>query len=178
MAEPTKLKVGISVDGIAPCEIQDENGEITVIPEFNLVRFELAKPEYPMLGKAMEMGVNLLEALPETPLIAVGYNIRYRSDQPEPTFLALTATPLESKLAGQEKVVRTENKHSMSYEEGLLNLLISEAKDSCSVQLNFHKDSENCEDLISWLKRPIGDIQRRVDSMLESLDLDVKTGDS
>lgn len=124
-----------------------------------------------VLDRARNCAKLAMDELPRTPLVAAGFNIRYRSNEAPPELASVLACQLDDIISGKELVIGQRRLHrSLSFNEGALNLELAVHPDEgTSVQFNFHKGSAQVGELRSWLSLPISDVRGIVETIMDSL---------
>jgi hypothetical protein len=176
LPEATQLRIAVPLDGISPYMIEDPNNEITVIPSADRIVIKLQKEDYRMLRSAMQAGVKVLSSLPETPVSAAGFNIRFIVDEIPLELIDVANSTIDQKLAtlNYYNIVSRTISRSISYNDGLMNLVIDIKEDSVStVVFNFHQGSNDRQKLINWLNLPVEDIELKIGEIIQKLGLDI-----
>ncbi len=129
-------------------------------------------PNLETLNTARQIAARAIESLPETPLKACGFNLRYRSSDPPNELLQATQCPIDAQLSneGFEIVQRTLGR-SVRFEDGVLNVTVRQVSDqnTWEILLNFHCDSARREDHQRWLGIPNEDVSAVVDRVLSAI---------
>lgn len=157
--EGTPVLVEVPIDGImAPYRVK-HNG-LTITPDMGRLVIEADDPQYKVLDYAKKIGALAIERLPETPLSAAGYNIRIKVIEPPEQLILATTSTIDDLLsdAGHTIINGRSLKRSLTWDEGIVNLNIDQDEDM-HVEINFHRQSSKPDDLISWLNKPIENIQ-------------------
>jgi hypothetical protein len=168
------IEVFIPIDSLESHKVK--HGGIIVKVDDRQIVIETEKPGYEAMSKAMQVGCRALQKLPETPVLAAGFNIRYKISNVPLPIDEITSSLLDAKLSdieceiisrGLGRKVRLKDE---SFKKGILNLSITKNEDSSiKIELNFHRDSKSTKDLSEWLTVPIGDIQKQVDSVIRQI---------
>jgi len=106
----------------------------------------------------MGIACNALTNLPETPVLAAGFNVRYRVRIHAPSLDEVVDSNMDQRLseAGYSIVAkglrRTIRLPKSIFKQGVLNLNINSTEEGATtVELNFHRDSKNPKELVEWL---------------------------
>lgn len=173
------LPVKVPLDGINPYLVGHPNQQIEVAVEPTRLLIQLGQTTYEALAAAMQMGVNVLESLRETPVSAVGINVKFQiqGEEIDPAEMAsLVDHPTVDNSvseAGLEIVRRTVSR-GLKYGEGVLNLEFASSLDQFDVAFNFHKGTNNHDALSNWLKQDITGVQSTVEKILSSVSLTIE----
>jgi len=175
LPEGTGIEASIPVNVFGPVQVKHDG--IIVIVEAQRIVVATENPSYKALKRAMETACNALEDLPETPVFAAGFNVRFKIyEQEQPLELEeITQASLDTDLsdAGYEIISkgltrRVRTKENI-FKEGVLNLLIlKEENNTFRIELNFHRDSNTVADLIKWLKISEEDLKKSVNEILKN----------
>lgn len=147
------VEVLLPLEGRGPVRVSYDS--LTVVPsETSLVIAPLA-PTRASLASAASLATRALQSLPETPLTAVGVNIRYAFDAMPTELLRLTVCPLDDCLANlNHRVPKKTLRRSIAWQPGELNLDILEAENASGIlAFNFHLPSTTPSELLGWLTR-------------------------
>lgn len=163
----TPIAIEVPIEGLAPYRVKHD--DLIVTAETGRLAVSPNAPNYVLLDRARGIAVRAIEALPETPVTATGFNIRVSLESPpEALFRALTPS-LDALLSDADFSIEARLLHrALKCGEGILNLSI-EQRDKLSVQLNFHRQSTKGTELVSWLRQPIEDVQDIVASIFEKV---------
>ncbi len=176
LPEGTGIEVSIPVNLLGPIQVKHDGVIVRVEAQRIVVATE--KPSYKALNRAMATACNALKDLPETPVFAAGFNIRFEARaQGQPLELAeIAQTSLDTDLsdAGYEIISRGLTRRVRIkggiFEEGVLNLLVVKEENSpVRIELNFHRDSNTVPDLIKWLEVSEGDLKKGVSEILGNM---------
>jgi hypothetical protein len=160
-----KVRVLIPIDGISPYKIVHPENQIIVMASIDRLQIDLPKMNYKVFSQASIYGINALEALPVTPISAVGFNFNFSSTEIQVNLNSIIQNAIDDKLSeNQIKIKVREFKRTIQFESGDINIIIN-YETSTNVYLNFHKNVIDSSDTISWLKIPIKNIQDMVDKI-------------
>ena len=166
------VEVLVPIEGLEPPKVMHEGIIITASTSRLLV--EMKTQGYGGMEKALNIAVKALESLPETPVRAAGYNIKYHGpssmslDHSEPLQL-----PLNALSDGGYEVISHGLLHQIRFREGVINLKTVSKEDVLELELNFHKDSNKREDLIAWLKIPVSEVEAEVLKLTSALGITI-----
>lgn len=167
LEEGTPVLVEVPMDGLAPPRVKNEG--LTVTTELGRLVIGADDPQYDVLDRARAIAVTAIESLPETPLTAVGFNVRFRVDEPSDGLLDITSCELDALLSDAAFVIKERSlKRALTWKEGILNLSINQGE-KVVIELNFHRQSSKKDELVTWLKYPIADVKETIDKLLEKV---------
>lgn len=174
LEEGTPVLVEVPMDGLAPPRVKNEG--LTIIAEMGRLFIGADDSKYASLDRARAIAVNAIESLPETPLTAAGFNIRFRVDEPSDKLLAITSCGADTLLSDSAFVIEERTlKRALNWKDGILNLSINQGQ-SVRIELNFHRQSSKKEDLTTWLKYSIDDVKETVKIILEKV-IEIPSGE-
>jgi hypothetical protein len=162
----TPVQVLIPLDLPAPYQVQHDGLTVTVGSDRLIV--QPARANYDRIVSAMEIGRRALDDLPRTPLIAAGFNLRYRSDGPVGVLEEITANAWENRLSDEGFVIQERTvTRSVRRQNGRINVTVTQKGDlTFSLLLNFDLQSDNVGQLRAWIDVPAADIQHEVERVL------------
>lgn len=96
----------------------------------------------------------ILELLSHTPVRAVGVNITYRTDSPEPILLELFGELNDKARLAKNSLSwnRCSISRGFPVDKGTMNLILTQSQGKVDLQFNFHNDVENAEQARSYLE--------------------------
>ena len=159
----TPVEMQVSLEG-KPTRVLHEDIAVTVAAD--ALHFNPQASTYDLLHRAMSLAHRALESLPETPVKAAGFNIRYRIIDPTAEFLQVLSTELDDRLSEADLSISCRGlDRSLVFEDGVVNLSIRnvEGTPNCfSFESNFHRASGRKDELQAWLSTEIAQVQRMV----------------
>ena len=170
LPEGSGIEVLVPVNSLEPSQVK-HNGIFVRVEKSQLI-IGTDKPSYEELIKVMKTGCNALQDLPETPVFAAGFNVRFKIDD-YPEFEEITQSSIDTQIsdAGYEIVSRGVTR-KIRRQGGILNLRVrKDEKDEIITELNFHRDSNNITDLINWLSISEIDLRIEVTQILGTVSL-------
>ena len=101
-----------------------------------------------------------VEWLPETPLTAAGFNIRYKTSEVIQELIDIFPSPIDSKLGsiGYTQISARTVTRSIGYGNGVLNLTIVKDGEDFTLLFNFHRQSNSNDNLKEWMRTPVNTI--------------------
>lgn len=167
LAVGTPLLVEVPIDGLAPHRVKHDG--LTVTAELGRLLVHADDPKYALLDRARQIAVRAMSDLPETPLTAAGFNIRFRIGEPSNEFLAATNAGVDNLLSDTGfKIESRSLGRSVKCEDGVLNLSIQQGQDS-RIELNFDRQSSKREELIEWLQFPLAKVEETVSRVFDKV---------
>lgn len=174
-----KLEKGAGIEVFIPVDLVDsplvKHDGITVKVEDRQLIVGTEDPGYVALEKAMKIGQTALTGLPETPVLAAGFNIRYKTADLGVGLDELTRSDLDDRLsdAGYQIVyrglIRRLHVKKGALEKGVVTLSTHKDDGRARIELNFHRDSKNVQELVEWLRIQVSDVKDAVDQILLTL---------
>lgn len=127
--------------------------------------------DYETLDLARGCVRRAIEALPITPLIAAGFNVRYRSEEIPRELATATQCGLDGLLSNARFNIENCRLHrSLSCDGGLINLdVLTHAGKGAVCEFNFHKGSSDAEALKSWLGLSMETVQEKIRTLIGTL---------
>ncbi len=167
--EGTPVEVLVPMDGIGPYRVGYE--DCVVVVGSDRVVVEASNATASNLAKAMEYASRSIESLPETPVTAAGYNVRFKlTDNPE-ALLGLVGTKLDRVLSDAGfKIGEQVTRRAIPHKGGTVNLEITAEPDGeVVVVLNFHHLSTDPSDLRKWLTIDPATLSEEISEFLSPL---------
>lgn len=164
----TPVQVLVPIDTIAPPQVKHER--MTVVASSDRLVIQPEDCEYPQLARAMELGKRALQDLPETPLAAMGINVKYKVAQKVEALQIVTRkTEFDNRLSDQDLVISGRSiTRTLNWREGRINLTIGEEQDGpFEILFNFELRSSNRDRHVDWLSTDVHNIQDQVNRILQ-----------
>jgi hypothetical protein len=168
LPEGTPVQVFVPLDAIAPYQVRHEN--ITVIAGSDRLLIQPTTNNYDNLVAAMAVARRALEGLPETPITAAGFNLRYRSTDSNDALQELTTHPFDDRLSDEGFEIASRSiLRSVRCDKGRIKIHISrEEEGAFAILLNFDLQSQNAAEIRAWLAMPAAEIRRQAERILFS----------
>jgi hypothetical protein len=169
LEEETPITVEVPIDGLAPHRVRHEG--IIIRAEHGRLVIATENPTLTDLDRAREIAITAINWLSETPLTAVGINLKFKLDEPPEMLINATETALDKLLSddGFEIKIKKSNR-SFVHGLGLVNLDIQQNENAeTSIEFNFHRQSFLVSELLEWLKIPCDDIKSICSTILYNL---------
>jgi len=176
IADAKGLEIGVPLDGLSPYRVKHPDKNLFVETESSKILIHIIDPpDYDRFTAAMEVGVRTLKWLPETPVSAAGFNLKFSTDDYDDTMIKLVESNADGPLTdlGNKIIQRTMNR-SLEYKMGSLNLIAMINEKGFELSYNFHCGSNKTDDLIKWLETPATEIENMVSNVLTKLELEVE----
>ncbi len=163
--EEGMLEVQVPIDGLGP--YRAKVGPIGVIVDSQSLEVSALKCTYENLLGAMKIAQAALIWLPETPLSAIGINIRYKFDSLPSETADRLRCEFDSQLAELE-YVRVENgvTKSVEFNDGVINAIVSSDKTGKgTLVVNFTRTTQEQAEAIKWLELPIEELRKHAQAI-------------
>jgi hypothetical protein len=161
----TPIEVEVPIDSLGPYRVS--HGGLTVMAAGLHLVVEPQHDAYSELERAMRIGRTALEVLPETPLAAVGINVRYRTSEPGAGLQDLIAQTWDADLSDQLFRIHSRSVgRSVEWNDGQINIGVAAESGQYQIHFNIERRSESQADHVAWLCRDIGEIRDAVVRLL------------
>lgn len=163
------VQVEVPLDGLAPYRVKD--GSIVVIGEPTRLFISTEPPSYENLQRALEIAQIALKELPETPVLAAGFNIAYQIEDISEIILKYITSEIDEALSDKDYRIATRTlRRSIKWQQGEINLEIKSDEQSLGkISLNFEKRSNKVNDLVEWVSIPLETIKTTTQEILEKV---------
>jgi len=165
------VDVQVALDGISPPRVRNQ-GQIVVVNDGHLIVHPETCNAAGLTG-SFEIVKRAKAALPETPIMAFGLNMRYVTNEPSADLLRHMDGKIDADLAelNLEVLSRTLTR-KISFDVGIANIKIGlKSDDSGIIDFNFHCDAQDQFD--AWLNIPLArfiDLTQRVVNQIAPTD--------
>jgi hypothetical protein len=161
---PPGTEVGMEVPlyAVAPPRISHEG--LVVVAGNNSLIVEAQAGNYESLARAARVAYRAVDILPETPVTAAGFNLRFQdAARATETFAALLEHPLDVAFQRESlPLARREVSRTVGWRGGKIKVdLVDEFTGGWHLLFNLECQGERAE-LIRWLSLSIGDIRQQV----------------
>lgn len=155
---PVDLQMAIDRPGL----FQVRHDGVVVIPTHSRLEAVAAEGTAGGLARAAEICQRAIDELPSTPMTAAGVNIRYEFEEFADDLLARVRAPLDDALANAECQIRASSiRRTVEIEQGVVNMTVTHSPDgNGTLEFNFHRDSQDPEELKAWLGETEGFVAR------------------
>jgi hypothetical protein len=148
----TPLELELAID--KPGQFRAKHEGIIVTPSGSQLQVSIDINDMVNLRAASRIAEIAITTLPETPLVAIGINIRYVLTNTPPTFIDLLESPLDDMLsdAGYASSMSSTTK-TIDLEPGCINMVFRQTSDNSYIDFNFHLDRNDHRELNAWVNR-------------------------
>lgn len=161
LSPETPIEIEVPIDTLGPFRVTHD--QMTVSVQLNRLVIEPAQCEFQELQRAKEIARQSIDGLPETPLDAVGINVRYRSQEPNDALIAILANQWDNDISDQDFQIRGRNiSRSLDWNDGKINVSVSQTDAESKVVINIERTSKVKDDHLAWLDRDIDKIREVV----------------
>ena len=165
----TPVEVSLAIDVMLPPVVTHDNLRVTA--GSNRLIIEPLSRSYAQLERARELAKNALESLPETPIAAVGLNVKYAYEEADDCLSRvqeITNSELDGAISSlDQKISKRSISRSIPMMDGHLNLSVNENEEGhLSIHFNFEFVSQKVEKQREWLTRPIDDFEKEVRTII------------
>ena len=176
LPEGTPLEVMIAIDAIAPPLVKHDKMVVVAASDRLTVQPEICS--FDELARACTLASAAVRSLPETPLIAAGFNIKYTTQGYFEAIDLALASELDDRASDvQYKIVERQVHRAYEWENGKINVVAALTDDGVrSIALNFDLRSDSHPNHLEWLGYAAPAIRMEVQKVIGSV-LQVPTED-
>lgn len=169
LGDGNPLEVLIAIDALAPPQVRYEG--MTVIAGSDRLIIQPSVLTFDELTRACQLAINAIDDLPQTPFVAVGYNVRYASvDCIAEVDEVINATIDQHASDAKYTILERNLSRSMKRQYGKLNITATISEDqSRNIALNFETQSNDPEALKHWLAIETNDLAAEVRTVIETI---------
>ena len=173
LSEGTPVEVLVPIEGLGYPKVS--HGGLTATANSTRLIIEVDRCDFTSLRRAMDTARTALDALPETPVSAAGYNIRYKGPSLDTVFPEITEASMNLFSDMGYRIRSNSVELQVEFRTGTINVkgLIDSAGD-LTLGFNFHKDSNQKDELIAWFMTPISEIEGEIEKLVSTLGLTTK----
>jgi hypothetical protein len=168
--DPVPLLVEFPLDALGPFRLT--HNELVVMVTDQQLIVESQARDLPGLHRAMEVAIRALRQLPETPVTAAGFNIRYRVETHAaiPPCLADAFQHIwEHRFADAgHPIIETGLNWISRWGESKIGVNMVRGEQDLRINLNFERSGVH-NDLVDWLSRPIVETEIQLQVMLSDI---------
>lgn len=170
LEENTPVDVQVALDQVAPHRVI--HGRAAVLAATDKLIVQAADSTFECLDGTRQIAERALSKLPETPVFAAGYNVRYSVDSTAGCLDRILSHDSDLALADQGFVlVQKLQKRSVSWKDGRINVTVQKSEgdddgDKCSVHFNFEMKSRDAVQLREWLRVSISEAEGVVNQLM------------
>ena len=120
------------------------------------------------LDRAKSIAAKATRALPETPLLAAGVNVKFRTTESIDALQRMTAHGSDNRLSDADfKILSRLHRRTVAWGGGQINIHVDSLPDEgYTILLNFEVKTKNADSLQSWLETPIADFKAATEKLL------------
>lgn len=165
---PDEVPIEVEVPLDAPAPFRVRHAGMTIMAGGGRLIVEPTALTYGSLADAMKLGSRALDSLPQTPVLAAGYNIRYKSSEVPLAVVEVVEHSWDNLLSDEALDIEARAiMRSLKWRGGNIKFTVSQDPNlSFSVLLNFERQSNDATVLRDWLEIPIEDVRSQAERML------------
>lgn len=173
--EDTSVEVQVPINCLGPPRVVHDGLVVTVSSTRLVIGMDTCNNV--SMEKALKVARVALNALPETPVSAAGYNIRYKGSAQETTLPDMTQATTDAFSDGGLIINSQGILAQLKHEQGVVNLkaVVSE-NNTLDVELNFHRASVRHVDLLDWLDISMEEVDSAVLRVAKSIAMPLQEG--
>jgi hypothetical protein len=166
----TQVHVDVPLDGVSPYRVKAPSNDYVAMVNDQRLILELVRQNYAALERAMQAGINAITSLPETPISAAGFNLRFRATEPSEAIKTLLTASIDNELSDLRFEIEKRSFHrTLQYEGGSINMIIEQNQAETQIGFNFHRGSAKADDIQKWLSIPKAAILEQVNKIATTL---------
>lgn len=167
--EGTPLEVMVAIDAIAPPQVK--YGGMLVIAGSDRLLVQPTLSTFEKLTEAFTLARNALEELPETPVIAVGFNVKYQTGDYVEAIDGVLATDLDDRASDAGYEIADRGIHrSMKRQNGKVNISATQDEGGMrSVMINFDLKSDDPLKHQEWLNANADSVKEEVKRVVQEI---------
>lgn len=166
------FQIEVPIDGMGPNKVSYDN--LAVLVTSKNLQIKLNEPNFDNLVKGFQVAKKALEKLPETPVRAAGFNLRYRVNKPDSEIAMVTQATIDSINDLGLQIQSWGLTRTIRFKSGLINLSSHiETDGSHQIIFNFHREADTPDKhntLVEWLSINIGEIKKIVFDILNTIE--------
>lgn len=148
-----QIQVAVPLDGVSAYLITNPEETLIVHVEEGRLQMDLPKCNFASLMHGMQAGINALEALPVTPISAVGLNLNFMTATVCQELVNATDCAIDNTFADQGyAIVGRSTGRSVTFGEGQINIKVARQGEQFHVNCNFHLSTQDPGKAIIWLQ--------------------------
>lgn len=170
------VEVLVPIEGLEPPKVSHDG--LTVVASSSRLIVEVKTPGFDSIEKARTIACSALSSLPDTPVTAAGFNIRYRGPSEDTSFPEITRSQIAIFSDCGYEISSNGLLLQLKFGQGVINVKgVIDADGMLILELNFHKDSKQASELIEWLSTDTDVIRSEVERLIEALGLSTQERD-
>jgi hypothetical protein len=169
LPEGTPMEVMIAIDAIAPPLVKHDKMVVVAASDRLTIQPEICS--FDELMKACTLASSAVTSLPETPLLAVGFNLKYTTKGYfEPIDRVLVSELDDLASDAQYSILERQVHRAYKWDKGKINFVTALTEDDArTVSLNFELNSDSSQDHIDWLGHAPAEIKIQVQKIIGSV---------
>jgi len=173
----TKIPINVPLDGVSAYLVRNPEETLSVHVESERLQIDVLKCTYDVLEQALKAGVNVLDALPVTPISAIGFNVNFKSAEARTELISAMECGIDAKVAvnGFDLIGKLSGR-TLRFNEGVINLTVLWTNEEYQVNFNFHLETSDKEKGKTWLNTPLESIKDIIRKISRLLDMDFVEG--
>ena len=161
----TPIEVEVPIDSLGPYRVRYDG--LTVMASNVRLQVEPQRSEFGELRRAMDIARRAVDRLPETPLSAVGINVKYKAVEPTERLQSLIEHDWDTDLSDQQFTIRRRTiARSVGWNDGAINVSAIESDGKMEIQFNIERRSNEQAEHLAWLDTGIDQIEAVVRQLL------------
>jgi hypothetical protein len=167
----TPLEIEVPIDSLGPYRVT-HNGLTVIATTMHLI-VEPQRQTYVDLARAMEIARIAVQDLRETPVAAVGINVRYSTTEASDSLRQLTGHAWDADLSDQQfEIQKRVLSRSVQWEQGVVNMIVTQQATEFQLEFNIERRSQVVAEHAEWLRRGINEIEDLVCRLLLTMHID------
>jgi len=163
------------LDGMDPYRVRDRERGVVAMAYENVIEIETESASYQALEKALKVGVRALELLPDTPLEAAGFNIKFQTAELSDALIQLMESDVDQVISDlHHTIAKRSLTRSFDFDKGGIEMSVSMEGSGARVTFNFHRHSDICAELTEWLRMSVNRVRKEVKNIVSGLGLKIE----
>ena len=170
LPQGTPIEVYVPIDDVLlPSRVKHDGMDIFANPA--QLNVSIAQCSFEKLDQGRKIASDAIEQLPKTPLIAAGFNIRYRADGLPSSLASRFSAELDRRFSDENFSILGRQFHRiLAFQKGrLLVRVANDPDEKAEVMLNFELKSNEPNVLREWLGVPIREVRDAVTQVLSAV---------
>lgn len=167
-----QIQVKVPLDGVSAYLVSNPTETLVAHAALDRLQIDVVNCKFQDLIEGLQAGRNALEALPITPILAVGFNLNYKSANFETGIAVLVENEIEKRLRSAEySITGNTSVWSFPFKDGQINLTIITNENETRVSCNFHLGTTDIARAKTWLSLSEADIKTELTKISGILNL-------
>ena len=166
LPESTAIEVYVVLDDVQLPRMK--HAGITVAPSASQLVLSPERCAFDQLERAREIARKAIQELPRTPLIAAGFNLRYRAETMPPALARRFSDELDRRFSDRDfEIVGRQFHRLLTFRAGRLLVQVTREPDGkAELLMNFEQRSKDATVLGEWLAVPAGEVRETAITVL------------